>query len=826
MTAFKHSSVIGQSEMSKVGSFRRKVIHSVVTAATALGSMAVNALEIEEVVVTAQKKEQSINDVGMAITAFSGEAMKELGVSDTTDMAALTPGLTYTTVFFGPPVYTMRGVGFKDTSYNAAATVGVYVDEAAIAYPIMTLGAVLDLERVEVLKGPQGTLYGRNNTGGAINYIANKPTEEFEAGITASYGRYNTFDTEGYISGALNDSLRGRLAVSTTQSSDGWQKNIVTGDELGEQDKSALRLSLEADITDDLDALLQIGWWENQSDVPGGQVVRAAYQSTANAPVIAVMDPWIKAFTPSGEKNDVAGWTPGQNPSNDMESTSVTLRLNYDLNDTLSLTSITSYAKFEDNGGTRDIAGFGVPHADADAAGFLTSADLSGNLNNGNPINFASSSEWPWVPNFLLENDAEIDTFSQEIRLSAEYDNMSWIAGLYFAEDEVQSKVRQNIHLTTNSNGIAGNLLNFGSVLQDGLSETETFGAFVHTEWQLSDALRLTVGLRYSDDENDYSNCLRDGGDGLFGQLVGVAPGECFTLQADGTRGVFEDTLSEDSVSGRINLDWFVNEDIMAYASFSRGFKAGSFPNNAATVAGQLAPVVQEELDAYEIGFKATLADGAMQLNGSAYYSDYTDKQLLGVAVDPVFGVLRRLVNVPDSEIKGAELDLQWQPTDGLFLSLGGAWVDSEVDGDFLAPNAFAQVINYRGSKFTDTADVQLTGLVNYEWSINDSINAFIGADVSYTDDMNADYEPGRVIAGVDPAAPTSIDEDFVIDSYTLVNARIGVASSDDDWRVMLWARNLTDEFYVNNVRKNLDTVVNYVGMPKTYGITVEYRNF
>lgn len=802
--------------------FRRSAICSALVSTITLFSATASALGIEEVVVTAQKKSQSINDVGMAITAFSGDTIKELGVSNTTDMAALTPGLTYTSVFFGPPIYTMRGVGFKDTSYNSAFTVGVYVDEAAIAYPIMTLGAVIDLERVEVLKGPQGTLYGRNNTGGAINYIANKPTENFEAGITASYGNYSTLDTEGYISGSLTDNIRGRLALKTTQADEGWQKNIITGDKLGDRDESALRLSLAADITDDLDALLQISWWENKSDAPAGQVANSAYQSAGNIPVIGVMNPWIGAFTPNSKKNDIAGWTSGQDLANDMENTSITLNLNYTLSDTLTLTSISNAAFFEEDGGRRDLGGFAMPHADV--AQFLVTPDLSGNLNNGNPIPFAPENEWPWVPNFMIENNAEIDTFSQEIRISAEYDKVSWIAGLYYAEDEVSSDVAQLTYIATNSNGLGA--INFDGALQDGVSESKTRGAFVHSEWQLNDALRLTSGLRYSDDETDYSYCLGDLGAGLFAQLFGLGPKDCMTLLKSGTRGRYQNSLSQDSVSGRLSLDWFINNDIMTYASFSRGFKAGSFPNNAATNAGQLEPVVQEELNAYEVGFKATLADGAIQLNGSTYYSDYTDKQLLGVVQDPVFGVLRRLVNVPESEILGVDLDMQWQPTDGLFVKLAAAWVDTEIKGDFLAPNAFAQVINYGGSKFTDTADVQITGLVNYKWSINDHIDAFIGADFSYTDDMNADYEPGRVIEGVDTNAPTSLNEDFLVKGYTLVNARLGLASPDEKWRIMLWGRNIGDKFYVNNVRKNLDTVVNNVGMPRTYGLTIEYHYF
>lgn len=811
----------------------RKLLAIAVGTSTAFGAMNTSALQIEEVVVTAQKKEQSINDVGMAITAFSGDVMNELGVKDTTDMAALTPGLTFTETSFGPPVYTMRGIGYRDTSYNAASTVGVYVDEAGIPYPIMTLGAVMDLERVEVLKGPQGTLYGRNNTGGAINYIASKPTEELEAGIITSYGRYDTFDVEGYVSGPLSDTIGARLAIKTTQSGEGWQKNEINNEKLGEEDKTALRLSFAANLSDNLDALLQIGWWNNKSDSQAPQTTGPDFHGSgfwANT-----LEPWRQAFAPSGnEENDIASWTPQQNLENDMEGSSVTFRFNYAINDTLSLTSVSNVSDFEDDGGRRDVGGFAVPYSEV--AAYMEMEDFF-NINGGQPISLGDESEWSWVPAFLITNDATIDSFSQEFRLAGEHDSMNWILGVYYADDEVESLVDQYVPISSNTN--AGPGRSFAGGTQFGVSETESLGVFVHTEWSLSEALRLTVGLRYSDDTNDYKGCVLDSLNGatatFFTRFIGAGdlePGTCQTQFFDnsgnptGEVGLVSDSLEEDSVSGRVNLDWFVNSDLMAYFSYSRGFKAGSFPNLVATSSVQYTPVTQEQVDAVEVGFKATLFDGAMQFNGSVFYNDYQDKQLMTTVIDPVFGAFRRLTNISESEILGAEVDIQWQPIDGLYTTLSASYLDAEVKGDFLGADPQGRIINFGGSKFPNTADLQLTALVNYEWSLNDNLNAFVGFDVSYTDDMVTTYEPGRIIPGVDPSGDTDIPDTHVIDSYTLVNARIGLASHDEKWRVMLWSRNLTDEYYTSRADSTIDSAVVYTGRPVTYGVTFEYSWF
>src|SRR6202008_3637134 len=163
---------------------------------------------LEEIIVTAQKRSEKIDDVPIAISAFGGETLNQLGVTDTRDLARLVPGFNANESGRGSTLFTMRGVGFADTTYTATNTVGTYIDEVNLPYSVMTRGANLDIQRVEVLKGPQGTLYGRNTTGGLINYIAKAPTDEFEAGTITSYGRFNTVESENYLSGPILDSLK------------------------------------------------------------------------------------------------------------------------------------------------------------------------------------------------------------------------------------------------------------------------------------------------------------------------------------------------------------------------------------------------------------------------------------------------------------------------------------------------------------------------------------------------------------------------------------------------------------------------------------------
>jgi len=735
----------------------------------AISTPALSALE--EVIVTAQKRAQSVNDIGMVVKAFTGEMMKDLGVQDTRDLSLLVPGFVYADSGASVPVYSIRGVGFNELSMQASSTVGVYVDEVILPFPIMTTGASLDIERVEILKGPQGTLYGRNTTGGAVNFYANKPKDEFEAGLSVSYGRFAESDVEGYVSGAISDSVRARFSARQLSRGDGWQSSLARpGDTHGEVDRTSARLIVDMDPTDTLQISTSRTWWTDQSDSPAAQPMEIRAQNPdTDLPIL------YDAPLASGNDAREADWSDELEFEKDNDFIMGTVRMDLDLSDTMTLTSLTSYSEM----------------------------DLD-DTTPGNGISIQNT-------DFVLYGD--IESFSQELRLSNTTADLFWVAGINYASDTVDNTKRHVFEYATSTIG------RFTSLNADAIQETTSYAAFGHMEYQLTDPLKLTVGLRYTDETRDYEGCTRDTGagdlSGFFGFLadnvIGTGngadfvAGDCITVGAGFVPTYFKDELSEDNVSGRIGLDYAMNDDVLLYANVSRGFKSGSFPTLPASDISQLAPVVQEELLAYEAGFKASLLDRSMQFNASAFYYDYTDKQLLSNVVNPIFGVLSALENIPESTVKGVEFDAQWLPSEGLTLGFSGIWTEATID-KYVGINELGAEEDFAGSDFSYSPEWQFTGIVNYEWFIGNGLVASVGADVSYNSETSSDF-------GGEPA--------FDIDSYTLFNARAAVSSEEGDWKVMVWSKNLTDEYYWTAVRKSSDVLSRHAGMPRTYGVTV-----
>ena len=381
-------------------------------AAVAMASVTLPALalQLEEVVVTAQKREQGANDVGIAITTFTGEQIRELGILSAEDIAMYTPGVTVNeTAATGVPLYTIRGVGFQDYSTAASSTVGIYFDGVAMPYTVMTRGLLFDTDRVEILKGPQGDLYGRNTTAGQINFISREPTEEFSAGVTASYGRYEALDLEGYVSGSLSDSTRGRVAVRIAQSGEGWQENTVGDDELGEDDVMAIRGTLVSDFSDSFTAKLMVSYVDDQSDNTAntaypGSLIGIGDFTAPYVPLDQYVIPGNATFgqTPpwySVDDNTQAGWTNSYTsaltgktfdlrPQRDNQATNIMLRLDWAIGDA-TLTSISGYSDFQREESNDWDGGF---------------------YNDSSNI-----------------NTTDLQVFSQELRLSGESERLNWV---------------------------------------------------------------------------------------------------------------------------------------------------------------------------------------------------------------------------------------------------------------------------------------------------------------------------------------------------------------------------------------------------------------
>ena len=750
------------------------------------------------IVVTAQKREQDLNDVGMSINAFSGEQLETKQIQDPTDLIRIVPGFSYTRSQFDFPTYTLRGVGFYESSLVASPTVSVYVDEVPLPYPAMTRGAVLDLERLEVLKGPQGTLFGQNSTGGAINYIAAKPTTNPTAGLSWSYGRFAEFEGEGFVSGPITDNLLARIAVKTVQSGD-WQFSASRPNEgLGAKDFTTARVLLDFEPSDAIRFSLNANGWIDKSDTQAGQVAEITPVNPALPLDPGVTDAVITDFTPR-----IAEWSPGLDLQRDNRFWQISLRAEFDLSDDVTLTSISSYQNYDQ---------FAFQDAD------------------GTPTR-----------NLHLIPRGDIESFSQELRLSGQAFEgaLDWIVGANYQNDDVTDN--QQVFLGESTGAFVGPF-QFDTFFNDATSKIQNYAIFANAELAISDTLSVHGGLRYTETKNDYSSCTVDSGAGdlsgifqfiqgfLLAVPVTASTGECVTLLPDNSTGRVTDELNEDNVSWRVGVNLEPGADMLIYANVSEGYKAGSFPTLSASNSGQLLPVTQEKLRAYEAGFKLPVGDRLAQINGAVFYYDYTNKQLRGRVQDPIFGQLEKLVNIPESRIWGGELQVMVSPVAGLTLTGNASYVNSRIqenpDGTdfFNFPQRVGPAIPFTGNAFPFTPEWTVSADADYSFAVSSNLDAFVGAALTYQSRAKAgleDSDPSRPQNVSATAAGDYNDLALVLPAYALFDLRAGIESPTDGWRAMVWAKNITNDYYIVNVLKTQDTLVRYAGQPATYGVTL-----
>ena len=729
---------------------------------------------LDEIIVTAQRRSETVREVPMSISALTGDALENLGITKTEDLAKIIPSFSFAQSFTNAPIYTLRGVGLNETTLAAGPTVSVYVDEVPLPFSVMTRGASLDLARMEVLKGPQGTLYGQNATGGAINYIAVKPTDDTQAGGAISFSRFNTLDAKAYVNGALTDTLSARISVQTTQADD-WQKNQA-GDSLGRTDFLQGRLLLNWTPADTVRLLLNVNGWRDRSDAQAPQLVAKFLQFPANA------GPGLLAAQPNvGQGNRIAEWDPGVDYANDDNFKQVALRGEIDLNDDITLTSISAFNSYRQDE-TRDIDG--------------TSSQV-----------------------LLLGSGGKIDSLSQEIRLVGDANALQWIVGGNYAHDKADET--QTFDISQQTNNLIFGIPNVQAALKS-RQEVDTIAAFANADYALTDDLTLQAGARYTDSRRDFTSCSLDSGNGYLAQIMGTVQtvaksafglpagpvpvrGGCVVLDQQYNAGLYKDELNERNLSWRTGLKYDVNENVMIYGNVSRGYKSGMFPTVLATAAAQYAPVKQEKLTAYETGLKLSAWDRRADLSMAAFYYDYRDKQVRSRILDPIFVVLESVANVPKSDVKGLEAPVALRPVDGLTLNLAGSYTDATIKR-FVGINQLAQPEDFGGTTMPFTSKWQGVGDVEYRWPVTGNKEAFLGGAISYASSSNA-------FLGNDPVG--------LMKSRTLVDLRAGIGSDDGTWQVSLWGRNVTDKHYLNYVVRVTDTVIGYAGRPATYGATL-----
>jgi len=750
---------------------------------------------IEDIVVTAQRRSERVSDIGMSITAVSGDELAEGGIRSLDDFARIDPSFSFGASQSGTPTYTIRGVGYYDFALSAPPTVSVYVDEVPLAYSALTRGVILDLERVEILKGPQGTLYGQNSTGGAINFIAARPTETLEAGLEASFGRFSQVNVNGFISGPVSDTLRARLAFTTDQGGN-WQRSHTRDESHGEKRFVAGRLLLDWTPTSDLTVRFNLNAWRDRSDTQVGQLSGFPRPTALTDPANNVPPPVQDAILdyPLAPRNArAADWGP-YDPRAEEDFYQGSVRIDYDVSNAVSLTSITAHSEYE-RGSIFDIDGMA----------------LSNNTT-------------------ILDDDSR--SFFQEARLAglAVDTRLNWVFGASYASD----LTTENQFVDLTDSAPAYSFVSAGGppwriIRNVNRSDVETFAVFGNLSFAITDALTANAGARYTNSQTRFEGCTYDTGDGLWAAgnnalqfvlknfvlpdpapFVPVLPGGCATFDETFTPALVLDELDEDNISWRAGLDWRPVQDVLVYATVSRGYKAGAFPTSAFLSAVAASPVVQESVLAYELGFKTFWLDRRLQLNGAVFHYDYTNKQINGVVPEPiVFGALFGLINVPKSEVDGFELSAVVRPLQGLSLRGDVTYIDTRVIGDFVNVNRLGSSTNFRGEPFPYTPKWSFLAGASYEWAALAGIMAYAGADFSYRSSTQNGFG--------------GLPFEF-IPSYELLDLRVGVRADDERWFAEIWGRNVTNSYYWHDATYVVDTSYRRTGMPVTYGIRAGLR--
>lgn len=734
--------------------------------------------DIEEIIVTATKRAESVQDVNIAINAFSADDLGDLGWTDVTQVAAQSPNLEIKYAWGNSmPIYTIRGVGMNSFQASDTPSVGLFVDEI-FQTSLATMGAQLyDMERVEVLKGPQGALFGRNTNGGAVSYLSKKPSDEFDAFLRIDGGRYERFEVEGAVGGALSDTVSGRLSFLSIQQGEGWVFDRTSGQDVGEVDILALRGQLLFEPVDDLSINLKvyasrdrshpvyfehIGFWtpEFAADVEGApRFCNAFLQARLPDPANCVDtlgysdtdgDPFAGDFT----NDPTTPITADAELENDQIGITATVVKDFD--NGMQLTSLTNYQEYD---------------------------RLQPKESDGNPLLFVD-----------LIFASDIESWSQELRLASPGDgDFTWIAGLVAASDEVSEDPPRIIY--------ADDFLGFRT-FQTYTQERDSWAIYGQVEWQLSDRWAFTAGARYIDESLDFIEevALTFGDHNPANRMILVTVPNP-DLFIDGK-------LDSSEVTGRLALDYTPNEDLLLYGSVARGYKGGGFNSGFLTNPRVQVPFDPETVWAYEVGMKSTLANGNVQFNAAAFVYDYQGLQAATAQFDEVQqSPINRLVNLEAADVAGLEAEVNWRPTQALEMALGVGWLDTENND----PGAnFDGVLGNAARVLPNAPELSFNGVIRYEMPLDNGGTVRFFGDFSWQDDHYKE-----------------IVNNLRIDSQYLINGRVTYVTPSENWSVSLWGKNLTDEVYV------VDTLTDPMGsgwgvfvnsMPRTYGLSATIR--
>ena len=747
-------------------------------------------LMLEEVIVTAQKRQQTIQDVPASVAAISSEMLERTNTTNFTDLGKITSGVTINGGQDGfGNIIRIRGVGNNSFAPAIRPAVGIFIDDMPLASTEAAFNNLADIQRIEILKGPQSTLFGKEVSAGAIALTTKRPDTAVMDGYVE--GNFGNKDLQEYRIGGnlpLGDMFAVRASLYHNER-DGLVDNITTGGEMGKYDKDGGRVRILFEPSDDFSAILTYEYHE--STLEGSDSITQEYgnlnalaelsRNPAGPTKLNVLDPYDRK-------------TDNSNPSNrDVETENIYLNVEWAINEQWGLTSITSQQYWE--------------------------SDVRGQFLTPEGFETADTAVGPYYLNDFI-NQPESDSFTQEFRFSYESDNWSSIVGMFYADTELISYTPFGSTI-----GIIPGRFEFKAAgLSDLTEDIKEWALFTHNIYTIQEGLELTFGLRYSDVEKE----------SVKGQLTGVGPIADLNSPVVPVTPWADDIPTQkdswDEVTGTIKLNYWLTDSLSIYGGWDRGFKAGGHDVCKGTEPEPICadPFDSETADNFEVGFKGRFNDNIVW-NGAVFYQQYDDYQ---VEVQDEVGIGNTILNAASAEITGIETDLQWLASENLLVEGNLSYIDARWD-EF--DNAECLRPQYQAVKCdSETGTQDLSGKrLNYTspWSANIS--------ATWSDNFNNGmgwYIRGEYVYRDDVYFFPDLDPDLTADAYSLFNAQIGFTAQDESWEVMLWGKNILDEDYLEGGSRNRDAsepafggtpTEGYrvtVGEEATYGVTLKYR--
>lgn len=763
--------------------------------ASAIASASSERFVLEEVIVTAQKVPESMQDVPISMSAVDGEKIADAGINDLQALSSSVPGLQIGNGAVGDNIF-IRGVG-SGSNRAFEQSVGMYIDGAYMGRSLQYRSPFLDVERVEVLRGPQGVLFGKNTVAGVINITTASPSpgDETTGKVSAEYEPET--DSQVYtamMNTSLTENLGARVALKY-RDAEGWVDNEFLDETEPDNEETSARVTLAWYPTDDISTTLKLSHSEMKS--AGTPIVLSAYEPVSSDPAelaaVSLLAPVGYAVTNAAfpELSNYVGkdFTGYKNNNTlrygsgmDLESNGLVLNVDWSF-DNFTLTSVTAYSDYEYTSG------------------------LDGDFG---PLDFISAG-----------SEQEFDQISQEFRLTTDFDGpVEWTLGAYFEKQSLMHDGSVAIDTSLGQSALVNAMTghpNIASFYTGGLytvdtivrhnrfeQDAETSSVFAQATWEITPTVRATLGLRYAVDKKEIDKSLVMSDDNL-GYNRSDADADGYALQAflDGLWSNFGTYRHEfnnidrksENLTPALNIEWDLNEDAMVYFSYSEGYKSGGFNGSDDLEVIDLETPTEdfeyedEEVKTFEVGGKFTLAEGSMRLNWALFHTEYTNLQ-----VTSFNGTSFTVGNAAETTIEGVEADWEWQASEHLNVRANIAYLDYAYDKyDTASCNVDAQlqyVLDTGLPASGCTADLSgETGTFAPEWSgaltlhyerpISDALTLQLGGDANYKDEYYADDD---------------LNDASLQDATWKYNLRAGLKSMTGNWEVMLYGNNITDE--------------------------------